>query len=235
MTIQRITLILFVAAAIWLGWKLLHPVHTYRFRLTVEVDKKGSRHSGSSVIELRTRRNYFLSMLPEVPDWETSVHGEAVFVDLGADGHLIALLPGTNDTGAIASLPSRAVLGDKKALAGPSGVLDTLSTLHPRELRASYGRSYRLTAEQLPPFIRFKDIDDPKSVERVGPEDLTVTTRLEVTHEQISRTIVRHLPWLTRFKPDKNLSGGNGSTWNAGEQPYSTPNQISFSAFIAGN
>ncbi|MEA1071642.1 hypothetical protein [Sphingomonas sp. LY160] len=222
-----------VLLAIWLGWKLLHPVHTYRFRLTVEAEKNGAKHSGSSVIELRTRRNFFLSMLPEVPEWETSVRGEAVFVDMGGDDHLIAIITGPNAPKITASLPSRVVLGDAKARVGPPGVLDTLSTLHPHALRQAYGPSYALSREQMPPLIRFARRNDPTAVETVTPEDYAVNARLELTNDDVTRSIANHLPWLNGMQSDSNLSGNGTGVFTAGEELYSKPSHLTASNFIA--
>lgn len=211
--------------------KPLHPVYTYRFRLTVDVQKDGATHSGSSVIELRTRRQPILSMLPEVQEWETAVRGEAVFVDLGSGDHVIALLVGRNHgERGTDGLPSRAILGDKLANMGPAGLLDSLSVMHGRILEKAEGRSYALNENQMPPLIRFSRLEDPRSVERVEPT--SVTARVEITQDEIRGSLRQHLPWLDRFKPDKSLSNQTLSVWKAGEKLFSQPSQITYSNFI---
>lgn len=233
MTLSRIAVGIALLLGALFAWKLLHPVHTYRFRLTVSVEKDGQTRSGSSIIELRTRRQPFLSQLPEVPEWETSVRGEAVFVDLGEGDHVIALLTGKNSSGArTAELPSRAILGDAVAYVGPSGVLDTLSTMHRRALREAEGRSYELSAKQMPPLIRFKRLEDPSSVERVKPDAGSVSARLEITRDKASKNIREHLPWLDRLEPDRSLSGQGMTMWEAGQEPFSKPRQITYTNFI---
>ena len=67
-----------------LAYLVLYPTTSYRFRITLNVDTPQGLRSGSSVMEVRTRR---------YPAWTTlgnntgqsSLTGEAVFVDLGPD------------------------------------------------------------------------------------------------------------------------------------------------------
>lgn len=235
MTAQRIAIFVGFLVVLAAVWKLLHPVHTYRFRLTIEATKNGVTHAGSSVIELKTRRLLILSSLTEAPMWETSVRGEAVFVDLGNGDHVIALLTGPNETVKTAALPSRAILGDSEANMGPPGVLDTLSTFHPRLIQEAKGRSFQLRTGQIPPLIRFRDINNPKSVEAVenSPGEMTsVTGRLELTTDPVTQSIRQRLPWLELYK-NLNLTGESaGTVWRAGEAPYSKPSHIDYRSFI---
>ena len=231
-----------VVSAIVIAWKLVHPSHKYRFRLTVEVIRDGVSHSGQSVIELRTTRNTILSLLSEVPSWSTSVRGEAVFVELGGNDHLIALLTSDNQPGPTALLPSRAILGDVSAYSGPAGVLDKLSTREPQALREAMGKSFLLTTKQLPPLVHFKQIDDPTSVERIDPDNPAegygsavgpVRVHLEITRDPVTTGLLKKLPWLVNFRKDKGLDGRDGTRWRAGQLPFSSPEQMSYTNFIA--
>jgi hypothetical protein len=69
---------------------LLFPIYTSRFRLTVEVETSEGLKSGSSVIE--TTIQDVKVGFPGMVHLDYGVHGEAVFVDLGQDHHVIALL-----------------------------------------------------------------------------------------------------------------------------------------------
>ena len=242
MSAQRLLVGLALMAAVLIGWKLLHPVYIYRFKLTVDVRQGGVTRSGWSVIELRTRRNPFLSKLAEVPEWETSVRGESVFVDLGKGEHIIALLVGRNQPGPTAALPSRAILGDKIAGNGSPGVLDTLSTLQPDALERARGKSYKLNASQMPPLVRFANLDDPASVGRVEPGDFngkgqadleSVDASIEITGEPVTESISKRLPWLGRLHSNQSLSGARGALWKAGEAPFSNARQITYRNFKA--
>jgi hypothetical protein len=223
-------------------WNFLHPTYSYRYRLTVEVEKNGKLHSGSSVIELTTTRNYFLSALDTVPEWETAYRGEAVFVDLGGSDHLIALLESPNGKRPTARFPSNVILGEETAKTGIFVGLDVLPTKYPDRLAEAKGKPYPVNLEQMPPLIRFRQLDDPLTVERVDPANLAASyglgvvlrgAHLEITEDAVSNGIAKRLPWLGRMRPDKALSGDGGSSWRAGELPYSTPRQIAYWNFLA--
>jgi hypothetical protein len=239
---QRSVIVLAILVGLIGLWKLLHPTHSYRYRLTIEVENNGEVHSGSSVVELNTTRNFFLSALDTVPDWTTAYRGEAVFVDLGGGDHLIALLESTNGDRPTASFPSRVILGNKIANSTPSGVLDALTTKYPDRLAEANAKTYTVQLDQMPPLIRFRNLDDPMSVESVDPADPAASygsgvmfrsARLEISNAPVTRGIVQRLPWLGRMRPDTALSGRKGSLWKAGDLPYSTPDQITYRNFLA--
>lgn len=242
MSSQRLVVGLTLLLCLFALWKLLHPVHSYRYRLTIEVEKNGQLRSGSSVIELKTTRNFFLSALEMVPDWETAYHGEAVFVDLGEGDHLIALLQGPNSPHETARFPSNVILGNDTARSGLYIGPDVLSTRYPGRLADAKGKSYAVSVEQLPPLIRFREIEDPMTVERVDPADLAASfgpdvvlrsAHLEITRDEVTVGIAGRLPWLARLRPDKSLSGRKGSLFQAGEVLNSKPNHINYYHLLA--
>src|SRR5882672_287797 len=76
------------AVAVWIA--LAYPTYTHHYRLTVEVDTPEGVRSGSSVIEV-ARSDVSWFPLSQV-QYATRLRGEAVFVDLGANRNVIALL-----------------------------------------------------------------------------------------------------------------------------------------------
>jgi hypothetical protein len=64
---------------------------TYRYRLTVEVNTPQGLRSGSSVIEVKTRR-LGEAFVPDARGYRKRIEGEAVAVDLGRRGTLFVLL-----------------------------------------------------------------------------------------------------------------------------------------------
>lgn len=71
--------------------QIAYPTHTFRYRLTVEVDTPQGLKTGSSVIEVKWKRktplgDTFSGGLP----WSEKVRGVAPIVDLGPYGTLIA-------------------------------------------------------------------------------------------------------------------------------------------------
>lgn len=79
-----------------------------------------------------------------------------------------------------------------------------------------------ITPADLPDLVTFADINDPKSVIEVDPNDLQVTLgpnvtwnaiTLEITDEPISKGIRTKLPWLAEYR-ERNLRL-DGSTYGA--------------------
>ena len=87
----QITWTVYIGLAVLVGYFLLFPNYTNRFRLTIEVQTPDGIRSGSSVIET----TFFKS-----GDWgpveargvRTQAKGEAIFVDLGHGKNLLAIL-----------------------------------------------------------------------------------------------------------------------------------------------
>ena len=79
-----------IIVLIVLWWMIQSPTYVHRFRLGVEIATPEGPRAGSSVIEVRTTN--YKSGLPEMRGLRSTVRGEAVFVDLGARGHVIAIL-----------------------------------------------------------------------------------------------------------------------------------------------
>lgn len=69
-------------------YRLKYPTYTYRYRMTVNVEVDGEMRSGSSVIEVRVTEQPAIIINPI----STRTEGEAVFVDLGGQRSLVALL-----------------------------------------------------------------------------------------------------------------------------------------------
>jgi hypothetical protein len=69
----------------------LYPTGTHRYRLTVEVDTPNGVRSGASVIEVQRSDSGWVPMRPG-PRYSFQLHGDAVFIDLGAGRNVIALL-----------------------------------------------------------------------------------------------------------------------------------------------
>lgn len=129
---------------------------TWRYRMTVEVDTPEGIKTGSAVREIHAFRE------PKVFSEQTSGHagvakGEAVVVDLGKRGVLFALLRGGRsgqDYGyqiVFDAFPYR-----ENAVLSSRGI-DYYSHL--------VAGPVTLTPEQYPMFVRFHDLQDPKTVE----------------------------------------------------------------------
>jgi hypothetical protein len=148
-------LVLVGGAIAW--WKISYPTYTYRYRMTVEVLAGGAVRSGTSVIEVRIdKQPKFGSAPPQV----SRFRGEAVFVDLGGGRNVIALLasgPAARNVDYIFN-----VIPTVFGLTFADRDLAKLSSLRgSRQLPASF----------LPTFVTFADLNDPKTVRVVMPEE----------------------------------------------------------------
>lgn len=188
-------------------------VEELRYRLTVEVDTPEGPKSGSSVIAVRAVKN---------PDWLTpegrgyrySFEAEAVAVDLPGGRTLFALVQSDSGAGDASEYPWFA-FGDR--LASTQDPLEQMQMM-----RGWQGQTAAMTGKQeagkagqpkpaprLPLLVTFKDIADPKSVERVEPDALdkafgpkvklkaiTVT----VTDEPVTIGIEKRFSWWRKHR-----------------------------------
>ena len=135
---------------------------TVRYRLTIEAEVNGERKTGSGVIEVTYSKNNDPISQSE---FSIDVRGEAVVIDLGPRGILFALLKGDTDS---RSGPEYIVL---RAFNFPGGAL-------PLPVREGLLKVKRLSGTidlpltSFPLLVRFRDLNDPKTVERVDPLDI---------------------------------------------------------------
>lgn len=192
---------------------------TYRYRLTVEVLFGGEVRTGTGVLEERTNS-------PGIDkDRGYELQGEAVWVDLGGGSHVILAIDETTKVylGEIERAYVRAKLIPMK-IDCPSQE-DSICRLRlATKIDASvdiYPYSQRM--ERWTPhlhFVRFRDPNDPLSVEEVPADDFAAVfggdTRLvrvtvQATKEPLTTGIERKLPWLARLDCMKAIDGTRGS------------------------
>ncbi|OYY70391.1 MAG: hypothetical protein B7Y47_10430 [Sphingomonas sp. 28-63-12] len=193
---------------------------TYRYRLTVEVDTPEGLRTGSSVIEVRTRISGRYS-IPNPGQVIHSIRGEAVAVDLGRRGILFALLRSEQlidwastvlflkaspvPLSVTRGLPnSSQVAFDIRfkaalALVGPQVI--------PRDYPDRIGSRHKPgdPPSAWPMMVRFRNLADPKSVEKINPDDLSASfgagvklrrITAERTEDSVTSGILARLPWL---------------------------------------
>jgi hypothetical protein len=187
---------------------------TVRYRLVIEVVQDGVPKSGSSVREVTYSKNNDPISSAE---FSINVRGEAVVVDLGPRGTLFALLKGDTDSRSGADY----IL--LRAFNFPYGAMPSPVTYGLSQLRQLSGK-VDLPLTSLPLLVRFRDDNDPKSVERVDPADIggsfgadvslvraTIEivprgiwplNELGITGAPLTTGIEQRLPWL------RSLGGG---------------------------
>src|SRR5262245_61484699 len=78
-----------LAGAAVVGYRYKYPNYVYRYRLTLNIEVDGKIHSGSSVIEVKWRSG---PVIGDGGPFGGSVKGQAVAVDLGDRGVVVATL-----------------------------------------------------------------------------------------------------------------------------------------------
>jgi hypothetical protein len=193
-----------VIVASFVLYKIGYPTQTYRYRMTVNVEVDGQMRSGSSVIEARvTKQPMFL---PGVNPLEYSERGEAVFVDLGGQRNIVALLAsGSYAEGA--AYPSFVVPQPFKLNLFEDSQLASLPQLRGR---------WDLTNKDLPTLITFSNPGDSATAEVLRVDQLEqffgpgVRWRgivVEMTTDAVTHVIESKLPWVTKL-----TSGLSGSS-----------------------
>lgn len=212
-----------VAVAIYATWAIAFPTHTHRYRLTIEIDTPEGVRSGSSVIEV-VRKDVRWVLIAQ-GRYEFRVRGEAVFVDLGGNRNVVALLahgPNAENVDQMISLPIEAYGYDKwddRAWAG----------------QAKMQGSVELKPLLIPTLVTFTDLDDPKTArviyptqpqevrsdsaaprsksrvavdrfaETFGPGVRFKRSWIEMTNDPVTIGVEQRLPWLLhveRYRAD---------------------------------
>src|SRR5436190_2340702 len=153
---------------LYFGYKHLYPTYTYRYRLSVEVETPDGLRSNSSVIEVRYET--FPEILTE-RDHISRVFGEAVFIDLGRDKNVVALLA-SGPSGEDVGYPAGVVFQAFKLDGNDPNTPKLLPQLQGKRDLDIYHSSYHDTTRRfLPTFVTFGDLTDFKSV-KIAPHGL---------------------------------------------------------------
>lgn len=181
------------------GNALVQRPSVYRYRMTVDVDTPSGVRSGSAVRELVYRKAPQLTM--ESKSFELRQRGEAVAVDLPGGQTLFVLLDLNAYDTVIAGLGG----GDRRR--------DVKELLDQAQPGASYRYPGRATLRKLhadfPPIIRFRDDQDPRTLEVIDPSDLEEAfgegvvlkdITLQLTEATVTFELNQRLPWLDRLE-----------------------------------
>lgn len=180
-----------------------------RYRLTAEVETPEGLRTGSSVIETTWDRG--LS--------GAAVKGEAVAVDLPNGQTLFILLRTASNADWAAGVPGidppddpkRPMNADEHEAEAGRQVAWIRANRNVHYLWGGNVPANR--AQYLPYMVRFDNLSDPSSIERVMPQNLPASfgqgyslksLSVQITKEPITRGIDRRLRWLGRF-PEPRL------------------------------
>jgi hypothetical protein len=203
----------------------------FRYRLTVEVETPEGLRTGSSVIEVST----MVAGRYSIPNPGKVIHrvkGEAVTVDLGSRGTLFALLRSDDNVDWAKNVMYR-LAPEVPRTRDADGRFDAHRYLHagyaamlkrrePIELPRTFPDQAHLRDQPaLPMLVRLRDIADPRTVEKVDPDDLAATfgkgvklrrITMQVTDEPVTTGITNRLAWLGEYPEPRLDSAYEGST-----------------------
>lgn len=195
----------------YLAWTIFYPSSTLRAKITIDVETPEGLKTGSSVHEVVFSLEPCPLCNTSGPKFRRHVRGEAVVVDLGERGTLFALLNGGSENYPEAD-PVTPFILEKQF--GPKEDQNWRGAEAVRVLRRASGQA-DIPQNLLPFMVRFRDLNDPKSVQRVDPNNLEasfglgvklVKATIEITGDRVTTGIERHLTWLPNFY-DKRLDG----------------------------
>ncbi len=195
-----------VIAAVYGCVSVVWRTESYRYKLTLAVNTPAGIKRGSSVVEV-------LFWNVSVPERGTmhKLRGEALYLDLGPGARpVIALLTsyrpsppvGHSNIWTLDAGPSTELMCRIYRLVPSADYRDDI----PR-----FGRlrgPHRITSDDLPDLVTFTDINDPKTVIEVDPNNLQATLgpdvswneiTLESTDEPITTGITVKLPWIPAY------------------------------------
>jgi hypothetical protein len=206
--------ILIIAPVLFMGWWILDGSTTWprtlRCRRVLVVATPEGQRSGSNVVELKI---HFPGGMTRALGYAVRAEGrgEATVADLGPRGLLFATVASEKalasggvefDDGCEAPFPREKFPG--KFVQGGSAddqYVDYLDELNRQKPRGDVPLNY------LPMLVRFRDLRDPTSVERVDPSNLAASfgpgvkldrMSIEITDAAVTSGIEAVLPWLAR-------------------------------------
>lgn len=200
--------------------------HSYRFKVTVEVDTPSGLRAGSSVMESLARKQFSINGAGHA----YGMSGQAVQIDLGSES-LFMLVNDYQAMGGMDSLASHALIPEWVGGDGPEKYYDHLHS------SAGIGRTAVLPRDQYPILVAFKDVRRPDTVMIVDPDTLSPLAThgrvrrivLVTTREPVTKTLFKTLPWL-------NPPGQRGLVYAPRTSTHFTPTQrLGTYDFYSGN
>ena len=233
-----------LTAACVVMYRISYPSVTIRYRLILQAEVDGQSKTGSGVREITYAKVPMIGSISVIGSG-AEFRGEAVALDLGTKGTLFALLKEGSDP---RSSPEWIV---PRAAKFPHGILPDPIEKGLQQVSQLSGK-YELPLTSLPLLVRFRDLKDPRSVERVDPLNIgksfgdgAMLTRVTleivpagiwplswfgVTGEPITTGIEGKLVWLPKYF-DRQFDDRRFETIEASNR---LANSLNSGAFKAG-
>ena len=179
------------------GCGMFADKHTYRYRLTVEVDTPQGVRSGSSIIESTASESNGLNGRMV----HSELHGEAVAIDMPDSGTLFALLDSGDGSAPFAAAAYNQII--------PESISKNVDWRVPHDAIAHQTVAADVPAAYYPILVRFTDIKNPASVVKVDPthldRDYGAGVRLkrvfvQTTDDAVTTGIEKRFEWWAKFR-----------------------------------
>jgi hypothetical protein len=176
---------------------LVSDVHSYRYRLTVEVETPHGLRTGSSVIESRAWESNGLNGKMV----QSELHGEAVAIDMPDGETLFALLDSGDGTAPFASAAFDRI--------SPQSITQNPDWRVRDDAMARLTVAAEVPEKYYPIFVHFTDIKNPASVVAVDPAHLDVDfgdgvklkrVFVKMTKDPVTTGIGRRFSWWEKFQ-----------------------------------
>jgi hypothetical protein len=197
-----------VIAAPVILYKLAYPDYRYRYRLTLAIETDGTVHTGSSVIEITWHGQPYV---PGAGSYFPHVGGQAVVVDLGSRGAVIAALSsGGNSQDPLGAKDALSLVPRAFGVVGGDQALPQLTRLSGRR---------DLMTDNMPRLFWISDVSDSKTIRRIKPEEIPatlgpgarlVTAQVEITRDPVVIDIDKKLPWFADLAKRQRQCGVTG-------------------------
>ena len=176
---------------------------SYRFRMTVEADTPQGPRSASAVYQVYANKN-MLHFLPEEASGGLTTRGQAVVIDLPG-GPVFVLMKVPSDSDGLGALVTKTFRPD--AFGGAEFVMPGVRAIGNHfwgslraDLPATVVSPNGVRMPNWPLMVRFKDINDPKSVEQVDPASVGIKhIWVETTRDPVTTGIEKRLGWLRSY------------------------------------
>jgi hypothetical protein len=221
---RALAVVLLIAVILVATWSFVVapwqvPSASLRYKLSVDIDDNGILRHGEGVIGVAFQSQGPL-LIGNTPQWSVGTVGEAIAIDIGERGTLFVLLAGD-----VLRNKRNNITWGEKGYSPDAGrqALDAYFNFSVVNLPNGLGSrakidafaaskaSVELTASGLPLLVRFRDIQDPSSIEVVEPLDLETVfgggvklarAHVDIVDEPQTLGVERRLSWLNGGYPE---------------------------------
>jgi hypothetical protein len=211
---RRPFIVLILCLAGYIGWTLIFPSGSWRYRLSIEVETPEGVKSGTAVREVDAATGMRIG---DSSGASVLASGEAVVIDLDKRGQMFALLVNADHAGGAATTVFDAFPYPGRDFGPYQGILTREGISYYSGLR---GKA-ELPAGKVPLFVRFADNSKPETVKVIDPRDFArefgdgvrlkaaqielvepgfwPLNMIGITGEPMTHKIRGILPWLSDF------------------------------------